>query len=145
MATGVQVVFDSVDPLKQAGFWAEALHYRMPDPPGDFATWEDWARDQGLPEERWNDAAAIEDPDGDGPRVFFQKVPEGKVVKNRVHLDLNVSGGRAVPIEERKRRIFAEAERLKSLGADDRRGPIDQGGEFWVRMNDPEDNEFCIQ
>jgi hypothetical protein len=145
VATGVQVVFDSADPFKQAGFWAEALHYRMPDPPGEFATWEDWARDQGLPEEHWNDAAAIEDPDGSGPRVFFQKVPEEKVVKNRVHLDLNVSGGRGVPLEERKRRIYAEVERLKTLGADDHRGPIDQGGEFWVRMNDPEGNEFCIQ
>ena len=144
MATNVQVTFDCSDPLKQAGFWAEALHYVMPDPPG-FATWEDWARAQGIPEDRWNDAAAIEDPDGDGPRLFFQKVPEGKVAKNRVHLDLNVSGGRGVSIEERKVRIFAEVERLKALGADDHRGPIDQAGEFWVRMNDPEGNEFCVQ
>ena len=144
MATNVQVTFDCSDPLKQAGFWAEALHYVMPDPPG-FATWEEWARAQGIPEDRWNDAAAIEDPDGDGPRLFFQKVPEGKVAKNRVHLDLNVSGGRGVSIEERKVRIFAEVERLKALGADDHRGPIDQAGEFWVRMNDPEGNEFCVQ
>jgi Glyoxalase-like domain len=145
MATGIQVVFDCVDPLKQAGFWAEALHYLMPDPPGDFATWEDWARAQGLPEEHWNDAAAIEDPDGEGPRLFFQKVPEGKVVKNRVHLDLNVSGGRAVVIDERKTIIWTEVERLKALGADDHRGAMEKDGEFWVRMNDPEGNEFCIQ
>jgi hypothetical protein len=144
MATNVQVTFDCADPLKQAGFWAQALHYVMPDPPG-FATWEDWARAQGIPEDRWNDAAAVEDPDGDGPRLFFQKVPEGKVAKNRVHLDLNVSGGRGVSIEDRKVRIFAEVERLKALGADDHRGAIDQAGEFWVRMNDPEGNEFCIQ
>ena len=144
MATNIQVTFDCADPLKQAGFWAEALHYVMPDPPG-FATWEDWARAQGLPEEHWNDAAAIEDPDGDGPRLFFQKVPEGKVAKNRVHLDLNLSGGRGVSIEDRKVRIFAEVERLKALGADDHRGAMDQAGEFWVRMNDPEGNEFCVQ
>jgi hypothetical protein len=144
MATNVQVTFDCADPLKQAGFWAQALHYVMPDPPG-FATWEDWARAQGLPEEHWNDAAAIEDPDGDGPRLFFQKVPEGRAAKNRVHLDLNVSGGRGVSIEDRKVRVFAEVERLKALGADDHRGAMDQAGEFWVRMNDPEGNEFCVQ
>ena len=144
MATNIQVTFDCADPLKQAGFWAEALHYVMPDPPG-FATWEDWARAQGIPEDHWNDAAAIEDPDGDGPRLFFQKVPEGKVAKNRVHLDLNVSGGRGVSIEDRKVRVFAEVERLKALGADDHRGAMDQAGEFWVRMNDPEGNEFCVQ
>jgi hypothetical protein len=145
MATGIQVVFDCADPGKQAGFWAEALHYVLPDPPGDFASWNDWASAQGIPEANWNDAAAAEDPDGIGPRLFFQKVPEGKVAKNRVHLDLNVSGGHEVPVEERKTRIWAEVERLKALGADDHRGAIDKLGEFWVRMNDPEGNEFCVQ
>ena len=145
MATDIQVVFDCADPLKQSGFWAGALHYLMPDPPGDFTTWEDWARAEGIPEEHWNDAAAIEDPDGEGPRLFFQKVPEDKVAKNRVHLDLNVSGGRAVPIDERKALIWAEVERLEALGANDSRGAMDQRGEFWVRMNDPEGNEFCVQ
>jgi hypothetical protein len=145
MATNIQVAFDCADPLSQAGFWAQALHYRMPDPPGDFASWEEWARAEGLPEERWNDAAGIEDPDGEGPRLYFQKVPEGKVAKNRVHLDLNVSGGRAVSIEERREAIFAEVDRLKALGADDHRGAVDKDDEFWVRMNDPEGNEFCVQ
>jgi hypothetical protein len=145
MGTSVQVVFDCADPLKQAGFWAEALHYRMPGPPGEFATWEDWARANGIPEEHWNDAAAIEDPDGDGPRLYFQKVPEGKVAKNRMHLDLNVSGGRGTGLEERKAEILAEVDRLKALGASDGRGAMEKDGEFWVRMNDPEDNEFCVQ
>ena len=145
MSTSIQVVFDCADPLKQAGFWAEALHYRMPDPPGDFASWEEWARSEGIPEEHWNDAAGIEDPDGEGPRLYFQKVPEGKVAKNRVHIDLNVSGGRGVSVEERKATIAAEVERLKKLGADDHRGAIEKDGEFWVRMNDPEGNEFCLQ
>ena len=145
MSTSLQVVFDCADPLKQAGFWAAALHYRMPDAPGGFSSWEEWARAEGIPEERWNDAAGIEDPDGEGPRLYFQKVPEGKVAKNRVHLDLNVSGGRAVSLEERRATIYAEVERLKALGADDHRGPMDKDDEFWVRMNDPEGNEFCVQ
>jgi len=67
MATNVQVTFDCADPLKQAGFWAQALHYVMPDPPG-FGYLGGLGQAQGLPEEHWNDAAAIEDPDGDGPR-----------------------------------------------------------------------------
>jgi hypothetical protein len=50
-----------------------------------------------------------------------------------------------VPLEVRKIQIIAEVDRLKALGADDHRGAIDQGGEFWVRMNDPEGNEFCVQ
>lgn len=145
MATGVQVVIDCADPARQAAFWAEALHYAIPAPPPEFPTWDDWARDQGIPEERWNDASAVEDPDGKGPRMFFQKVPEGKVAKNRMHLDLNVGGGHGVPIEERRQRVDAEVARLKSLGATDERGSIERLGEYWVRMNDPEGNEFCVQ
>lgn len=145
MATKVQIVFDCADPDRQARFWAEALHYRIPDPPDDFATWEDWARAQGIPPERWNDASAVEDPDGAGPRVYFQKVPEGKVAKNRMHMDLNVSGGPGIQLEQRRARIDAEVARLKSLGATDERGSKEERGQYWVRMNDPEGNEFCVQ
>jgi len=145
MATGIQVVFDCADPGKQAQFWTEALHYRQEGPPEGFATWDDWAKARGIPEERWNDWASTEDPDSVGPRLYFQRVPEGKVAKNRMHLDLNVGGGRDVSPEQRKARILAEVARLKALGADDGRGPIEQDGEFWVRMNDPEGNEFCVQ
>lgn len=145
MATSVQVTFDCADPSRQADFWARALGYRMPDPPDGHATWEDWARAQGIPQASWNDWAAIEDPDGVGPRFYFQRVPEGKVAKNRMHLDLNVGGGKDVLLQDRKIRVHAEVERLKTLGADDHRGSIEEDGEFWVRMNDPEGNEFCVQ
>jgi hypothetical protein len=145
MATRVQVVFDCSDPGRQAAFWAAALHYRIPDPPEGHATWEDWARSMGVPEERLNDWSSAEDPDGVGPRLFFQRVPEAKVAKNRVHLDVNASGGREASDEERRRRIDAEVERLRALGASDARGPMEQLGEYWVRMNDPEGNEFCVQ
>jgi len=145
MATSVQIVFDCADPDRQARFWAEALHYRIPDPPDGLATWEDWLRAQGIPEERWSDASAVEDPDGAGPRIYFQKVPEGKVAKNRMHMDLNVSGGPGVPLEEARARIDAEVARLKALGATDERGSKEERGQYWVRMNDPEGNEFCVQ
>jgi hypothetical protein len=145
MATPFQITFDCHDPASQAEFWAAALHYEVEEPPDGFDSWESWSRSQGIPEDRWNDAASAQDPAGLGPRLFFQKVPEGKVAKNRVHMDLNVSAGRSASVDERKRQIWAEVERLKALGADDHRGAIDQGGEFWVRMNDPEGNEFCVQ
>jgi Glyoxalase-like domain len=145
MATSVQVVIDCADPARLAGFWAEALHYEIQAPPRGYATWNDWARAQGIPEDHWNDFSAAVDPDGKGPRVFFQRVPEGKVAKNRVHLDLNVSGDHSVTLEERRMRVDAEVARLKALGASDHRGPIAERGEYWVRMNDPEGNEFCVQ
>ncbi|MCA1571490.1 MAG: VOC family protein [Chloroflexi bacterium] len=145
MSTKVQVVFDCADPTRVAAFWEEALHYISPSPPAPHASWDDWARAEGIPEENWNDSRAIEDPDGSGPRVFFQKVPEGKTAKNRVHLDLNVGGGSSVPLDERRARVDAEVSRLKDLGATDERGAMEKHGEYWVRMNDPEGNEFCVQ
>jgi Glyoxalase-like domain len=145
MSTKVQVVFDCADPAAQAAFWEQALHYHIPPPPPRHATWEEFLRAEGVPEEQWNDASAVEDPDGSGPRLFFQKVPEGKVAKNRMHLDLNVGGGSSVPLDERRTRVDAEVARLKALGATDERGPIEKRGEYWVRMNDPEGNEFCVQ
>ncbi len=145
MGTAIQLVFDTADPDREARFWAEAIGYRLQPPPHGFESWESFHRQQGVPEERWNDASAIVDPDGKGPRIYFQRVPEGKVAKNRLHLDLNVSGAGGVALEERKLRVDAEVSRLTSLGATDERGAMEQDGEYWVRMNDPEGNEFCVQ
>ena len=145
MATKVQIVFDAADPARLAEFWAAALGYEVPGPPAPHATWQDWLRAEGVPEEHWNDASAVEDPEGNGPRIFIQRVPEPKVAKNRMHLDLNVGGGHGVSLEERRARVDAEVARLKALGATDERGAIEERGEYWVRMNDPEANEFCVQ
>ncbi|HET7678413.1 MAG TPA: VOC family protein, partial [Candidatus Limnocylindrales bacterium] len=145
MAISIQLVFDTLDPDAQARFWAAALGYMLQPPPEGFASWEDFLHAQGVPEETWNDASAIVDPDGAGPRIYFQRVPEGKVAKNRMHLDLNVPGGGTVPLEERKRRVDGEVARLKAFGATDERGAMEKDGEYWVRMNDPEGNEFCVQ
>ena len=144
-STRFQVVFDCADPAGQAAFWQEALHYISPPPPPPHETWEDYLRALGVPEDEWNTGNAVEDPDGVGPRLYFQKVPESKVAKNRMHLDLNVGGGRSVPLEERRARVDAEVTRLKFLGATDERGAMEKDGEYWVRMNDPEGNEFCVQ
>jgi Glyoxalase-like domain len=150
MSTPFQVVFDCADPDRLAHFWAEALHYKLQDPPEGYASWEDFLKATNLPEERWNDASAVVDPEGIKPRIYFQRVPEGKVVKNRVHLDLNVGGGHDAPPEERRSSILAEVDRLKALGATtmkpgDEPGATNEFGEFWVVMRDPGGNEFCLQ
>src|SRR5439155_1057525 len=80
--TGIHVVIDWADPARLATFWAAALHYKLQDPPEGYASWEAWLREMKIPEEEWNSASAIVDPDGKGPRLYFQRVPEGKVVKN---------------------------------------------------------------
>jgi hypothetical protein len=127
-----------------ADFWATALHYRVQEPPEGFATWEDALVAWGVPESAWNDRSAVVDPDGAGPRVFFQRVPEPKQVKNRVHLDLNVGGGLQADPEDKRARIAAEADRLVAAGAAKQR-EFDEGREYWLVMQDPEGNEFCIQ
>lgn len=144
MATSFQVVFDCADPDRLAGFWAEALGYKKQDPPQGFSTWQDFLVAQGIPEDQWNSRSAVVDPEGAGPRIFLQQVPEPKSVKNRVHLDLNASGGLSVPLEERRTRVDAEVERLAGIGAT-KQWINEEYGEYSVVMQDPEGNEFCIQ
>ncbi|NQV05340.1 VOC family protein [bacterium] len=144
MVTSIQLVFDAGDPARLADFWAVALGYVIQPPPDGFTSWEDWASVMEIPEEDWNDAGALIDPDGDGPRVFFQRVAEGKSAKNRLHLDLNVGGGHAAPLEERKVRVDARVAELAAAGATSV-GPHEQRDEYWVVMQDPEGNEFCVQ
>jgi hypothetical protein len=144
VATSVQIVFDCADPDKLATFWAAALHYQKQDPPAGFTSWQDFLKAQGIPEGEWNSASAVVDPDGIGPRIYFQQVPEGKTVKNRVHLDLNVAGPRGTPLGERRQRVDAEVDRLVRLGARRSRA-VEERGEYFVNMLDPEGNEFDVQ
>jgi hypothetical protein len=144
VAASFQVTFDSRDPAALAGFWAEALGYVHQPPPDGFDSWDDWARAMEIPEENWNDASALVDPAGVGPRFFFQRVPEEKITKNRMHLDINLGGGHESPAEERRQNVAAAVERLLAIGASNL-GAVDQRGEYWVVMQDPEGNEFCIQ
>jgi hypothetical protein len=137
-----QVTFDANDPPRLADFWALALGYEIQPPPPGFDSWDDWATDMGIPEENWNDARALVDPTGKGPRVFFQRVPEGKTAKNRVHLDVNVAAD-AEP-EQRRSVVEDTAERLVNEGATSI-GPMEEHGGFWIVMRDPEGNEFCVQ
>ena len=144
MATPIQVTVDCTDPDRLATFWATALGYKKQDPPTGYATWATFLAAQGVPEDQWNAASAIVDPEGIGPRIYFQQVPEPKTVKNRVHLDVNVGGGRDTPDDERRGRVNAAVERLLGAEATRLRGCAEHG-EYWVVMQDPEGNEFCLQ
>jgi catechol 2,3-dioxygenase-like lactoylglutathione lyase family enzyme len=140
----VQITFDCADPAALAAFWAEALGYRLQDPPGGFGSWEQALDAFGVPPERRNDASAVIDPAGSGPRLFFQRVPEPKRVKNRLHLDVRAAPG--VLADARMEALEAEAERLVSLGATrlERHEPAPPLGAGHIIMADPEGNEFCL-
>ena len=108
-----QVTFDCAEPEPVARFWCEVLGYVVPPPPEGFASWGDF--DRSLPPEDRSSWFACVDPSGAGPRLFFQRVPEGKVVKNRLHLDVRVGTG--LVGEERLATLEAECARLVALGA----------------------------
>lgn len=144
MARTIQITFDAHDPRALAGFWAEVLGYVDDEPPEDFATWDDALDAWGVPPEQRGDRWAVHDPDGVGPRLYFQRVPEGKTAKNRVHLDVRAAPG--LDGDERMAAFDARAAELVARGATILRR--EEGNEIdggLIVMQDPEGNEFCLQ
>jgi hypothetical protein len=144
MSREIQVTFDCADPAALAAFWADVLGYQVQAPPDGFDSWEAALEAFGVPKNQWNSRSAILPVDGDGPRVFFQQVPEGKTVKNRVHLDVRAAPG--LTGDERMETLEAECARLKALGASrayrvEPEPPMEFG---FITMHDPEGNEFCL-
>ncbi|MEU9983885.1 VOC family protein [Streptomyces sp. NPDC050856] len=144
-----KLVIDSADPHAQAGFWAEALGYLVEDHSAFIERLVELghapasATTHAHGRRAWRDLAAVRHPDdpyqeetgaGLGRRLLFQRVPETKSGKNRVHLDVHSAPGRRE----------AEVTRLEALGATVLRQVREPGGE-WTVMADPEGNEFCVQ
>ena len=150
MATRLQLTVDCADPARLVRFWTEAIGYVPEPPPGGAATWVEHWRSIGVPEAELDEiddggTSSIVDPGGVGPRIWFQPVPEPKVVKNRLHLDLGVSGGRTEPLAVRRDRVDREVERLLALGASTVRVLAEPGLDHYaVTLADPEGNEFCV-
>jgi hypothetical protein len=151
MALEIQVTFDVHDPATVSRFWAAALGYVIPGPPGvelpegadPLVAWQEFLARIGVPEEQRNSRSAVEDPAGEGPRLFFQQVPEDKVVKNRLHLDVRAAPG--LKGEERMAALETECTRLVALGATRLRRLEPTGmDEGLIVMADPEGNEFCL-
>ncbi|HEX6844069.1 MAG TPA: VOC family protein [Actinomycetota bacterium] len=107
------LVVDCASPMTVAAFWAAALGYE-------------------VDADSTEDDAFLRDPSGRTRGMFFQRVPEPKTAKNRMHLDVRPTGS-----------MQAEVDRLLGLGATVR-GFIEEGGSFWTQMRDPEGNEFCV-
>ena len=152
MSRHIQVTFDAHDPRALSTFWRDVLGYVHPGPPGvdvpegadPLAAWEEFLERAGVPKEQRNTRSAVEDPDGRGPRLFFQQVPEDKVAKNRVHVDVRAAPG--LQGEERMAALEAECDRLVGLGATrlERFDPEPPMGAGHIVMADPEGNEFCL-
>ena len=141
--TTVQITLDCADPKTLAQFWMAALHHGPEPPPQGYETWESWLAVMGVPRSEWNDGVAICDPEGIAPGLFFQKVPEPKSVKNRLHLDLDIAN-RSDPIAARLADVEAEVVRLTALGATVI-GRVTDHDHFHVTMGDPEGNEFDLR
>jgi hypothetical protein len=143
MPLAIQVTIDCADPASQADFWAAALGYVLDPPPDGFASWPEALTTWNVPESEWGSASAIVDPTGVGPRVFFQRVPETKAVKNRVHLDVRASAGPGTPMDVRRAAVAEVTDRLVERGAI-LQSRIEEMGSYWAVLEDPEGNEFCV-
>ncbi|GAA2410142.1 VOC family protein [Streptomyces glaucosporus] len=143
-----KLVIDCADPHRQADFWAAALGYEVEDNSAlierllGFGAVNEDILVEHHGRRAWRDLAAVRHPEdrvdpesgaGLGRRLLFQRVPEAKTVKNRLHIDVHAGAGRR---EE-------TVARLEGLGATVIRQVKEQGGE-WTVMSDPEGNEFCV-
>ena len=144
MTTAWTITIDATRPAVVAAFWREALGYVEAPPPTGFASWEDWFVACEVPEDERDDGAALVDPQGVGPRISVLKVPEPKQGKNRVHLDLQVSGGRSRPPAERRAAIEATVARLLAVGATVLAEHSLGEHLDHVVLADPEGNELCV-
>ncbi len=144
MSRELQITFDCADPEALCRFWVEAMGYQLQPPPPGFESWDGFLDSVGVPAEARNSRSAAVPLDGAGPRLFFQRVPEGKSAKNRVHLDVRAAPG--LSGGDRMSALEAEASRLVALGATrvERFEPGAEMSDGFIVMTDPEGNEFCL-
>ena len=140
MAFDFQVTIDSSAPHELANWWAEALGWQVESQDESFilrmiqtgaASEADTIRHRGALV--WKVGAALTSPESGRPRVLFQRVPEPKTGKNRLHFDVRVG-------PERRE---TEIARLLALGATEL-WRASQGPYEWATLADPEGNEFCV-
>ena len=152
MSRHVQITVDARDPRSLSTFWRDVLGYVHPAPPGvqlaagddPLEAWDAFLARVGVPVDQRNSSSAVEDPDGRGPRLFFQQVPEEKVAKNRLHLDVRAAPG--LEGDARMDALEAECARLVAIGAARlrRHEPSPPMSAGFIVMADPEGNEFCL-
>ena len=139
---------ETVDAIRRAPRGAFLLEQqaRFYEGNGDdpLAAWDEFLDRMNVPADERNRSSALQDPQARGPRIFFQRVPEGKVAKNRLHLDLRAAPG--LKGDDRLAALEAECERLVALGATrvQRFEPEPYLSDGFIVMQDPEGNEFCL-
>jgi hypothetical protein len=126
MSTHWTLGCDAADPHALAAFWALALGY---------------VSEPGYDEP---DGASIIDPDGVRPAIGWLRVPEGKVAKNRLHIDIRVAGEPPWDMAEREVLIQAKSAELATAGGIVVREETWDGHLTHIVMIDPEGNEFCV-
>ena len=138
--SGLQIVFAARDPHKVARFWQQALGYAAEPPPAGFETWDAFLEAMHLPPNTGDDIDSAVDPSGVGPRILVERDDHPRAA---LHLDINASA-RGMSLEEKRAHVDAAVERLVGLGAT-RGRVVDNEGEYWIEMTDPEGNWFCVQ
>jgi catechol 2,3-dioxygenase-like lactoylglutathione lyase family enzyme len=138
MSHRIDLTLDCRDALQLAEFWKLALGYEDEPPPAPFGSREEWLAHHGVPAEEWSDGAWLYDPSGIGPRLSILKVPEPKIAKNRLHIDIRVSD--ASGSGQRWHTVRDEVNRLVAAGAT----VLHEFPWHHVVMADPEGNEFCV-
>ena len=128
----IDLTMDCADAKRLAQFWKLALGYEDEPPPAPFRTREEWAASFGPPDEDEGDGAWLHDPAGAGPRLSLLEVPEPKVAKNRLHMDVRVPGGWPG--------VWAKVAELEQAGG----AVLFEYPDHHVTMADPEGNEFCV-
>jgi hypothetical protein len=135
----IQIAFDAADPHALAAFWADVMGYEVEDHSELVDSLVDAGRipasDRIVVDGHtaFADVAAARDPQGLSPRLFFQRVPEPKTAKNRVHIDVRVEEDRR---EAESQRLIGKGATLLWITSD--RGPVT------YTLQDPEGNEFCL-
>src|SRR5688500_4209271 len=141
-----QLTIDANDPAALATFWRQALGYQSMPPTEPATTWHAHYRARLGGDDAFDDR--LFDPAGLKPPIWFQKVPEAKAGKNRLHLDLYPTGrDNALPQERRIELVEATVAALVGLGASVKRRTREDDPDdpvYYVVMHDPEGNEFCI-
>lgn len=139
MAARIQITFDALDPHALSEWWAPLLGYEL-ERNHDFVagllekgmiTEDDIVERDGI--FHFASAASMVDPAGQAPRIYFQRVPEAKAAKNRVHLDVHVDQD---DLEAGVERLVSSGGTFVTFG--------NQGAHRWAVMLDPEGNEFCL-
>jgi len=135
VATPFQITIDCTDAHTMMEFWSVALGYVPEPPPAGYLSWEDFLRANDVAIPPTGSIGAIVDPDGVGPRILFLRVPERKTVKNRVHLDLRAGRSDEAKTEKVSALVAAGATPIRR---------VEEHGQWWMVMADPEGNEFCV-